>query len=208
MMNKKGIILAFLCIAVFLPAGCTQTDDVSEPTLDGTPSMDISSSTDTQFEATAEPASQSETDVQTPVPTPVDEGEGETETTGEPMDSPEPAGEVFTSADGALKIDIPESWAAKYTVEQSDGRVTFYDIANQDAGYGGALFTIMTYAEDESYDYLPDYLVLGEHNGLTYVALFPTDVQCDTSDAELMAIHAALADGLYGWLGSAVYFVG
>jgi hypothetical protein len=114
--------------------------------------------------------------------------------------------EVWHSADGSWYVVLPDSWAGLYGVDERDTYVTFYDKANADAGYGGTLFTIGIYTEDETYDYLPDYQLLAEHDGLSYVAMFPTDVQCNPEDTTLTNLHASMIDGMQDWVPTCLHF--
>lgn len=80
-----------------------------------------------------------------------------------------------------FSLKLPASWKGNYMVEKSgknekNAFVSFYAKSCQKEMGGGFLFAIVKY-EDESYQELPAYEVVGKWNGISYVAEFPTDVQ-------------------------------
>ncbi len=86
---------------------------------------------------------------------------------------------LYRTKDFSLKL--PASWKGKYTVEKSgknkkDFYVSFYAKRCHEETGGGFLFSIAKY-EDETYQELPAYELVGKWNGVSYVAEFPTDVQ-------------------------------
>lgn len=82
--------------------------------------------------------------------------------------------------EAALPADID------YDIEEtSSTAVSIYLEAAEDAGLGGVVGDIMAFDEgDTSYDVFPDYQVIGEKNGITYVTLYATDLQYDPNDAQ------------------------
>lgn len=86
---------------------------------------------------------------------------------------------VYRAGDFSLKL--PASWKGNYTVEKSgkdekNSFVSFYAKECHKKTGAGFLFSISKY-EDESYKELPAYELVGKWNGVSYVAVFPTDVQ-------------------------------
>jgi hypothetical protein len=193
-MNRHGILTLLLCVlfVVFLGA-CAQVDTPSPA------GAQTSSGTDTQTPSvqSAVPGNTSAESSAAPAPASADETSPTGAATGN---------EVWHSADGNWYVVLPDSWAGLYGIDERDGFVTFYDKANADAGYGGTLFTIGIYSEDETYDYLPDYQLITEHDGLSYVALFPTDVQCNYEDPTLMDLHSSMIDGMQDWVPTCIHF--
>ena len=193
-MNRHGILTLLLCVlfVVFLGA-CAQVDTPSPA------GAQTSSGTDTQTPSvqSAVPGNTSAESSAAPAPASADETTPSGSTTGN---------EVWHSADGNWYVVLPDSWAGLYGIDERDGFVTFYDKANADAGYGGTLFTIGIYSEDETYDYLPDYQLITEHDGLSYVALFPTDVQCNSEDPTLMDLHSSMINGMQDWVPTCIHF--
>ena len=201
-MNRHGILTLLLCVlfVVFLGA-CAQVDtpspagaQTSSGTDTQTPSVQSAVPGNTSAESSAAPAPASE---ERPRDTWFARSTPSGSTTGN---------EVWHSADGNWYVVLPDSWAGLYGIDERDGFVTFYDKANADAGYGGTLFTIGIYSEDETYDYLPDYQLITEHDGLSYVALFPTDVQCNSEDPTLMDLHSSMINGMQDWVPTCIHF--
>lgn len=86
---------------------------------------------------------------------------------------------VYRVSDFSLKL--PDSWKGNYTVKKSGKNkkpsyVSFYAKSCHKETGEGFLFSIARY-EDESYQELPAYELVGKWNGVSYVAEFPTDVQ-------------------------------
>lgn len=83
----------------------------------------------------------------------------------------------------AFSLKLPENWKHNYTVEKSaknskDFYVSFYAKDCHKQTKAGWLFSIETY-EDETYQELPAFELVGKWNGISYVAVFPTDVQSE-----------------------------
>lgn len=80
-----------------------------------------------------------------------------------------------------FSLKLPASWKGNYTVEKSGKNdkhsyVSFYAKSCHRETGEGFLFSIAKY-EDETYQELPAYELVGKWNGVSYVAEFPTDVQ-------------------------------
>lgn len=86
---------------------------------------------------------------------------------------------IKAASDFTLKL--PAEWKNNYVKESSKGKKHgSYMVFSAKKCYNetgeGFLFSIAKY-EDESYQELPVYELVGKWNGVSYVAEFPTDVQ-------------------------------
>lgn len=117
-------------------------------------------------------------------------------------------------SDLGFTLEIPQNWIDRaespdgvmevfslYTAEEGENSVRFYDAASAHAGFGGTLVTVYRFAPDEPYDFLPDYRLLAETEEARFVAAFPTDVQTNPENPELLEQHRAMTEGLDAWLG-------
>lgn len=82
-------------------------------------------------------------------------------------------------------LDMPGTQSAAWGYEESTALcLEIYCQAARDAGYNGAVMSLMAYdLDDESYLELPNYKIAGESEEKRYVALFPTDLQYDPVDS-------------------------
>lgn len=104
------------------------------------------------------------------------------------------AGEgVYRTSDFSLKL--PASWKDNYTVlpeANKDGSfVSFYAKKCHAETGGGFLFSITGF-KDDSYLELPDYELVGKWNSVSYVAIFPTDVQFEGASEEAVKQYQML----------------
>lgn len=79
--------------------------------------------------------------------------------------------------------------------------VDFFYIPGENAGFGGKLVTIKAYdPSDDSYKNLPSYQVAGDGTTVNkkFVAIFPTDLQCDPNDQTQMTKYKELSDYVHG----------
>lgn len=85
-----------------------------------------------------------------------------------------------------------KSWSVRTDHEKS---ITIYNDASRNAGSGGALVTIMAFSpDDREYESFPDYSIIGESEGLKYVAVYPTDVQFDPENRQAMEDYQAVME--------------
>lgn len=78
-----------------------------------------------------------------------------------------------------LPFDINWNWE-----EVDNNTIRFYYVPAYEAGYGGTAVTIEAYDRgDSSYESLPAWRLAGLGEDKTYVAIFPTDLQCDPNDS-------------------------
>ena len=87
---------------------------------------------------------------------------------------------IFNAGDYVLRF--PDNWPENYEIEVMDDEDIAYAAfyakgCHQETG-AGWLFSIGKY-KDNSYEDLPAYEVVTENNGVTYVAIYPTDVQTE-----------------------------
>lgn len=77
----------------------------------------------------------------------------------------------------------------------ADGKnsVTIYNDASKKSGSGGVLVSIMAFPlDDAEYEVFPDYSVIGEAEGMRYIAVYPTDVQFDPENNQAMEDYRAV----------------
>lgn len=94
------------------------------------------------------------------------------------------------------EVSIPDSWRSHYNVTDNGDSVTFYNVENAEAGFGGTLVTINRYPAGEDYSFLPDYKVIYSAPNYTYIAVYPTDLQYDSDDEDLTALYQKMASEL------------
>ncbi len=102
---------------------------------------------------------------------------------------------TYRARDFSLKL--PVSWKGNYTVKnigknKRDSSVAFYGKKCYNETKLGWLFSIARY-EDESYQELPAYELVGMWNGIRYVAVFPTDVQFEGAAKEAVKQYQKLS---------------
>lgn len=102
---------------------------------------------------------------------------------------------TYRARDFSLKL--PAVWKGNYTVKtigknKRNASVVFYVKKCYNETKLGWLFSITRY-EDESYQELPAYELVGMWNGVRYVAVFPTDVQFEGASKEAVKQHQKLS---------------
>ena len=91
-----------------------------------------------------------------------------------------------------MTLSRGKSWDAKVNSKTS---ITIYNSALYEANRGGKLVTILAYdADDESYDVLPEYNIIGENGGKVYIAAYPSDMQYESSNKKTVADYLAVFD--------------
>ena len=73
-------------------------------------------------------------------------------------------------------LKLPKEWTGRVYVELDQDTAAFYENGCYSEMGGGWLFSLEAYT-DESYVDLPDYALLSIDSGISYVAIYPTDVQ-------------------------------
>lgn len=97
---------------------------------------------------------------------------------------------VYAGPDWTLTF--PKEWNGTVSAEVAGDVISFYEPGCQADMGGGWLFSIQTFADDE-YQQLPDAKLLTTQNGIRYVAVFPSDVQCEGASAEHMQLYQTLS---------------
>lgn len=73
--------------------------------------------------------------------------------------------------------------------------VLFYHVPSREAGCGGTLVTIKAYDwGDNEYGDFPSWKIAGVSDAKKYVAIFPTDLQCDPENDQQMAEYQRLLE--------------
>ena len=72
-------------------------------------------------------------------------------------------------------MKIPESWNGLYEIIEGENSISFHNVKNYAAGYGGRLFTV--FVTEEERNEIPHYKVLGYSEGRFLGISYPTDVQ-------------------------------
>ena len=89
-----------------------------------------------------------------------------------------------------IKLTHGNSW--DYSID-SKTSITIYNIAASEGNCGGRLVSIVAYdPDDKGYEMLPSYNVIGQKNGMVYIAEYPSDVQFDPSDEQAAADYQAV----------------
>ena len=96
-----------------------------------------------------------------------------------------------------FKITVPEDWPEKIHISFTDKSINMYHKASQEAGCGGWLVSISEY-EDEVYKEMPSYEVVLMDNEKFYVAEYPSDVQADVENEEIMKEYFEMFEQLPG----------
>lgn len=103
--------------------------------------------------------------------------------------------DVYRTLDFSLQL--PASWKNKYIVKTNGTKkknsfVTFYAKKCHRETRTGFLFAIVRF-QDESYQELPAYELVGKWNGVSYVTEFPTDVQFEGASKEAVKQYQQLS---------------
>ena len=167
---KKVKYVLLVVIVLLAVAGCGRTKTADQNT-ELSKNLSDDSTAAEGSEDTGEPAEETETP----------------EESVEETDSPEESAEeterwygIFNAGDYVLRF--PPNWLEKYEIEVMDDEeivhAAFYAKGcHQETGEGW-LFSIGVYT-DNSYEDMPAYEIVAENNGVTYVAIYPTDVQTE-----------------------------
>ncbi len=119
------------------------------------------------------------------------------ETSSQQMDTSEDqiSENTSTIGDGILfetetfTLNLPASWEGKYVThsEQEEGvdisYVAFFEKGCYEENEAGWLFSIGMYPDD-MYLEQPSYEIIKKHDGITYVAIYPSDVQTEGASKE------------------------
>lgn len=89
-------------------------------------------------------------------------------------------------------LTIPSNWSKQIYVTSTANSVSFYEKGCYDAMGGGWLFSIQSY-KNNSYQQLPDYELLSIDRNITYVVVYPTDVQFEGADQKSAQRYSAFS---------------
>lgn len=91
-----------------------------------------------------------------------------------------------------IRIALSHGKTWSYSAD-SKTSITIYNKESKNSGSGGVLVSIMAFAlEDARYKDFPDYSVIGETEGMRYIAVYPTDVQFDPENNQAMEDYRAV----------------
>ena len=107
------------------------------------------------------------------------------------ISAPAKAGDIDYTSGKGFSLTIPASWAGKYRVSDFSLAEEFINIRNEEAGYGGFLFSIMVYDNMDPLDW-NGVKLLGQSGGLYYFSGLPSDVQYDYSNKSLANEYTAM----------------
>ena len=161
---KKVKYILLVLIVLIAMTGCGKTGTTDQNTESPKNSSDEAEPPSTTAEETEEP----EVSVEEP------------ETSEESAEEPERWYGIFNAGDYVLRF--PDNWLENYEIESLDDEDTAYAAfyakgCHQETGEGW-LFSIGKY-KDNSYEDLPAYEIVAKNNEITYVAVYPTDVQTE-----------------------------
>jgi len=108
-----------------------------------------------------------------------------------PVPSPAPGGGIPYSNKGLnFSLTLPVSWAGLYRADERSDGVSFIDVRNADAGYGGFIFGIAV-SNDRSPEEWTGVL-LAQNGGKYYYITTPSDVEYAYDDAKLTAEYTSM----------------
>lgn len=89
-------------------------------------------------------------------------------------------------------LTLPKEWVDKVYVTLDQDTASFYENGCYSEMGGGWLFSLESYS-DESYVDLPDYALLSIDDDVSYVAIYPTDVQFEGASADNAQRYSAFS---------------
>jgi len=103
-------------------------------------------------------------------------------------------------------VTIPDSWREKYMVlycegEAPDTCLGFYAGGCYEETGGGWLFSLAKF-HDDSYIEQPSYEVIEERDGMTYVVIYPTDVQSEGASKKAQKEYRILCKSMESVISS------
>ena len=85
-----------------------------------------------------------------------------------------------------IRIELSHGKSWSYNTD-SKSSITIYNEESKNAGSGGVLVSIMAFSlDDTGYEAFPDFSIIGETEGMRYIAVYPTDVQFDPENNKAM----------------------
>ncbi|MCQ2546894.1 MAG: hypothetical protein MJ161_05025 [Clostridia bacterium] len=124
----------------------------------------------------------------------------ETETSAEVADSllEDPEYDIYKVLEKNGLEDVLQASGVEYDVNQFSNITTEVAIKMPEGEeLDGVAGVFMAYAPgDTEYESLPDYKIVGEQDGVTYVLMLPTDVRINTEDPQQSSDYEKLTEAL------------
>lgn len=93
-----------------------------------------------------------------------------------------------------IKITLSHGNSWSYSLDSTTS-LSIYNTASKKSGSGGVLLTVMAFElDDNEYEALPDYSIVGESGGMRYIAAYPTDVQFDPKNKKAAEDYRVVAE--------------
>ena len=109
-----------------------------------------------------------------------------------------PAETAYTHSTLHFSVRLPASWSGLYRVEETHNSAWFISTNNEDAGYGGLLFGIEVYDEEE---YIPtQHVELLIADGKYFYAVYPGGIECDYTNPLLIEEYGIMYEDIEGIL--------
>ena len=110
----------------------------------------------------------------------------------------------FTCDELHFSLTMPASWEGAFAHRHDGNVVKFYELSNHLYEGNGHLFTVRFMPKEVDIVF-PDYKLLGTYGDYNVIALFPTDVQFDYTDADRTANYQKMAEEVNGVIATFVY---
>ena len=111
-----------------------------------------------------------------------------------------PAGIAYTNSNLGFSLTLPARWAGLYRTEERSNGVSFINIRNENAGFGGFLFGIFVSNDMEPIEY--GYRLLTSSGGMNYFSATPTDVQFAYENSSLRTEYQTMEGDISTILGT------
>lgn len=98
-------------------------------------------------------------------------------------------------------LTLPKEWMDTVYVELGKDSASFYENGCHSEMGGGWLFSLETYTDDSYLD-LPDYELLSMDDKVSYVAIYPTDVQYEGASDKNAQRYSAFSSQVEEVLGT------
>ena len=92
-----------------------------------------------------------------------------------------------------FSVTVPEEWVDLLYVEITETEIRLYQKAAYESFSGGFLCSI---SKVEDYTVYPSYELLGEAEGMYYIAQYPSDVQANVLNEESMSEYFSMFEQL------------
>lgn len=111
---------------------------------------------------------------------------------------------VYENQNYHFTLELPGNWKDAYIISEKDETIEFLDKTNNEAGAGGALFTVRVFSEqqwqEESEELLNNIHIaeVGKSDGKVYTFSTPTDVQFNSEDEQLKEGYSKMFKNVEG----------